>query len=379
MKVLLTLSFLAVLSQGRIIAKHQIKLVSSNGIPGIDITMPDGSEDSLHLKHAIDESTCAFRGHLRNDPQACVAVTGCPGQDPLEITIAGKTGGLFKLGLDGITEDATNADPRVVKFDREDPIGDGGEDHDIDENMSKPMPSIPDGPMDRDAVADKFWSKMPSTMLLRIKPHYDESALAWKGGDHDKVKTYIQYAMTHAQVPYCHASLGVKVKLALAGEPVYHKGVTWNPTTAMQQPYDYDAETDLHWYLSYSPGANPGGKAFALGVVCNPTYKLKGNQMSMFGFDDDKWTGQIMAHEIGHALGMGHDVEVNPLNDYEKKLATNHLKRGCTFQGQMSYITDGNYPPLEWSICSSTDFHYYYDYIKWFHGWCLKEAPDACQ
>ena len=51
--------------------------------------MPGGYEDSLHLKHAIDESTCAFRGHLRNDPQACVAVTGCPGQDPLEITMIG--------------------------------------------------------------------------------------------------------------------------------------------------------------------------------------------------------------------------------------------------------------------------------------------------
>ena len=203
--------------------------------------------------------------------------------------------------------------------------------------------------------------------------------LKWKGGDHEAVKKYINYAMTHAQVPFCHESLGTKMKLAVAGEPVYHEGVTWNPTTAMDQPYEYDANTDLHWYLSYSPGANPGGKAYSMGVVCNPNYKYKGNQMSMFGFDDEKWTGQIMAHEIGHALGMGHDVETNPLNDYEKNLATNHLKRGCTFKGEESYITNGKYPPREWSVCSATDFHYYYDYIKWFWGWCLQEAPDACQ
>ena len=112
--------------------------MSTDGIPEVSLTFPDGSEDSLQLKHAFDEATCAYRGRLRNDPKACVAVTGCAGQDPLDITIAGKTGGLFQLGLDGVTEDAAH---RMERDDNE-------EHHDDEDegNMSTPFPPFPHKP-----------------------------------------------------------------------------------------------------------------------------------------------------------------------------------------------------------------------------------------
>ena len=64
-------------------------------IPQIAITFPDGHEDELILeKHFPNEQArmeneehCNYFGHLKNDPQACVAVTGCYGRDKLDFTI----------------------------------------------------------------------------------------------------------------------------------------------------------------------------------------------------------------------------------------------------------------------------------------------------
>ena len=89
-----------------------------------------------------------------------------------------------------------------------------------------------------------------------------------------------------------------------------------------------------------------------------------------------------MAHEIGHSLGMGHDAETELfLNDYETKLQLNHKDRGCDFKGQMSYLREKDgvtqWPPVQWSVCSRTDLHYYYDWIVYKYGnWCLKETED---
>ena len=65
------------------------------GIPKIAITFPDGHEDELILeKHFPNEEArmenkehCNYFGHLKSDPQACVAVTGCYGRDKLDFTI----------------------------------------------------------------------------------------------------------------------------------------------------------------------------------------------------------------------------------------------------------------------------------------------------
>ena len=64
-------------------------------IPEIAITFADGFEDELVLeKHFPNEEArlenkehCNYYGHLKNDPTACVAVTGCYGQDDLHFTI----------------------------------------------------------------------------------------------------------------------------------------------------------------------------------------------------------------------------------------------------------------------------------------------------
>ena len=70
---------------------------SKGSVPEMQITFADGHEDKLILhRHFIsgadrmmDEEMCNYLGHLENDATACVAVTGCIGQD-MELTINSK-------------------------------------------------------------------------------------------------------------------------------------------------------------------------------------------------------------------------------------------------------------------------------------------------
>ena len=101
--------------------------------------------------------------------------------------------------------------------------------------------------------------------------------------------------MTHAQVPFCHESLGTAIKLELAaGEPIFHD-FTWTPTTAITNvtiTHDDTETTDLHWYLSYKRGVIPGGMSGGLGTVCIPDARAR-NKFSITGWDDSNWTGQV--------------------------------------------------------------------------------------
>ena len=66
---------------------------------------------------------------------------------------------------------------------------------------------------------------------------------------------------------------------------------------------------------------------------------------------------QLLAHEIGHNLGMLHDFDVE------------HAGKGCDGQGFMSYGTH----PNEWSNCSVSDFNAHYQSLisSSSFNWCL--------
>ena len=51
---------------------------------------------------------------------------------------------------------------------------------------------------------------------------YDENIL-WKLGSKEKIETYWNAALVHAQTRYCHPSLGTKIKLQRVGDFIYWK------------------------------------------------------------------------------------------------------------------------------------------------------------
>ena len=77
-----------------------------DGIPQISVTFPDGYSDNLLLKKHSDDH-CHYIGHLEHEKEACVAVTGCLGQEDLELTVLSEhldQSPMMRWKLDGSVE-----------------------------------------------------------------------------------------------------------------------------------------------------------------------------------------------------------------------------------------------------------------------------------
>ena len=85
---------------------------TSNGAPSVNITFPGGHKDTLILKkfYANEEERksgdeqCNYSGHLLNEPEACVSMTGCVEQEDVEFTIFSnhsREATMFKWTKDG--------------------------------------------------------------------------------------------------------------------------------------------------------------------------------------------------------------------------------------------------------------------------------------
>ena len=62
---------------------------SLDGSPSLSIHFPNGISDKLILSRHADsaDDLCHYIGHLEKEQGACVAMTGCIGQDDLDFTI----------------------------------------------------------------------------------------------------------------------------------------------------------------------------------------------------------------------------------------------------------------------------------------------------
>ena len=121
MKLILTLSFVVFASSASVERSPNFTLVgdrSDNGAPIIAVTFPNGHSDTLHLSHFdADVRDCRFNGHLLSDPETCLAVTGCPGQEDVELTILSDHAPgsrVYKWHKDGLVENLEN--PMVISM-----------------------------------------------------------------------------------------------------------------------------------------------------------------------------------------------------------------------------------------------------------------------
>ena len=101
---------------------------SIDNSPRVTITFPDGYQDTLSLRQfftnekeqSVEESnTCAYVGHLEREPGACVAMTGCYGEEDVEFSIASKHSvgsGLYKWTLDGVVEIIPHSGSKVSQL-----------------------------------------------------------------------------------------------------------------------------------------------------------------------------------------------------------------------------------------------------------------------
>ena len=116
---------------------------SANGTPIIAVTFPNGHSDTLVLTQFVDgdgsqkpatipeipeprdggiffptedpeipeSRDCRYIGHLRSEPEACLAMTGCVGSEDVEFTILSEhapESGMYKWNIDGQVENLEN-------------------------------------------------------------------------------------------------------------------------------------------------------------------------------------------------------------------------------------------------------------------------------
>jgi hypothetical protein len=184
-------------------------------------------------------------------------------------------------------------------------------------------------------------------------------------GGASQTDAYIASIWTHLQANYCHETLGSKVFVErLPGIKHYAGMELAGDGSADLQSMFTNTENDLNGadlmlYMGFKgAGYSSGGGIAYLAVVCtNGNDKVK-QGINYYG-QSHSAMGELLAHEVGHNLGMAHDF------------ATQHGGDGsagsgpCDNEGLMSY---GNHKS-QWSECSVKDFTAQYTVNK--DHWCL--------
>jgi len=356
---------------------------TSKGTPSISITFADGQSDMLILdKYYINEEDrmaqghlgipnmdeCIYSGHLADEPEACVAMTGCAGSDDVEFTILSDRmigSHMFKWTKDGDVEILNRIDDPVV-IPRNGTQDDSEIIPEIEENFIK---------AEEACVGDDCM--LPPTQLLQIRVGYDDRFLNHYGGLKNLAMMRIVYSWVHIQAYYCHYSLGSKVKVQLLTPIKHYEGVSLpDSSSASLSKMRVHTENDignadlmLYMGLKCTDCQWGGGRAYT-GVVCTSADKLK-HSVNMYG-TSPAMLAESMAHEIGHNLGMHHDFATNHGSGSGNTGDADTSTNACNGQGFMSY---GHHLAV-WSDCSVKDFTAQFTNNK--DNWCLPPTTTAC-
>ena len=334
-----------------------------DGSPSVSITFPDGYTDTMKLSRYYSNENdrlaraknCHFFGHLEGEPEACIALTGCPGSDDLEFTIMSEhsTDAMFKWNQNGEVE-VIKSKARGTYLVRRDQEDQNRSWEDDDEMINSDEEEF-----EIDCDYDDC-EPLPETMLLSLRFGYDEGFLN-KTGSHANAKAYIHTTMPHAQALYCHSSLGTKIQLEIVGEIKHYEGKYLQATEAKEKEMveitkNEIGDADLMVYMGYDPkSVECGGGLAYMASVCMPDEVERKSSINEYcnRYSEMGW---IIAHEVGHNLGMYHDFD---------KV---HSGKGCDKTGVMSYEGILN----QWSTCSKNDLQAHLTRVnRMSQTWCM--------
>jgi len=348
---------------------------SANGSPTVTVTFSDGYTDTLVLNRyysseedrMLGAEECHFIGHLAKEQEACVAMTGCVGSEDIDLTIMSShatESSMFKWKMDGhvevIESPFKNGQARGDMLERE---ADNDMEQDLDEIVEEELDAAEYAI--EEMCTGSNCANVPATNLLQINAGYDDGFLAKVGGTAAAAEAYIKSSLPHFQVHYCHESLGTKIVIQRLGSIKHYSGRSLQASGAkLEEMFETTKEelgtADLMMYMGFDNDYyGTVGIAYGKSVCSHPSgtkYKQSINEHRKTHAE----AGHVIAHEIGHNIGMDHDF------------SPAHKAAGCDGTGIMSY---GD-PPNKWSECSKRDLQAHYLTNK--NRWCMDLAPTAC-
>merc|ERR1712153_248401 len=272
---------------------------SFNGAPSVSIAFPDGYKDTLVLEryYANEEErmerteACRYIGHLKNEPEACVAMTGCVGSEDVQFTIMSThatESPMFKWTTEGgveiIESPFKNGLAKSEVLSREDTVTDD----DDDLILSGPEAQL----IEAEEACVGGVCTLPATQQLQIRVGYDDGFKTKVGGT-SQAEAYIADTWPHIQVSYCHSSLGSKVLVERLPGIKHYAGKTLVASGAkLNEMFDLTVSdigsADLMLYMGYDT-AYYGTVGIAWSpVVCDPSYynKYKSSNNSKPGWNN---------------------------------------------------------------------------------------------
>lgn len=341
----------------------------ANEAPRVAIEFPNGVQDTLVLSRYYPNEEqrlartdkCHFVGHLAREHEACVALTGCPGDEDVDLTILSKhntVSAQFRWNRDGsvniIEDPLKNAKTDVLPV-RQLRQG-GGWSENGDEEVN-PEDEAAETAMENQC-SDGSCESLPATNLLQIRAGYDDGFLN-QVGSVSEAESYIEAVLPHVQAFFCHESLGTQVKIERIGDIKHYEGKNLQATGEKLAEMIPDTKADLNgadlmMYMGYDTEYY-GTVGMAWGNVICASLPYKGYKSSINEWRETHASAaNTIAHEIGHNFGMMHDFDPQ------------HEAAGCNGQGIMSY----GQPPHQWSPCSVADFQAHYLVVK--DNWCME-------
>lgn len=303
------------------------------------VVFPADNTADIALLNYVDGEVTVLSGHLKDDESIAISVT--VEEHQLEVTMHSPHDDDHSMYIVNLESGATEVVgiPDDIIFDH--PL-------EVPGGYNASSASYHKRDIDRRSIPANGYN-------LRVAIFYDTSFQNFAGGA-SAASTKLTSIFNHVKTLYTQfTASGVAGAIKPSLHSINYRAGAWTADSSLRTcsyiSNSLQWDVDEHVYVTYQNSASGIVGMAWVGSTCS-IYQFYRSNINEW-FRTDTISAQIIAHEIGHNLGMYHDFTNSRGNKYENgELCTN-------IGGYMDYTTS----PTRWSACSVGDFNRYHSWV----------------